>query len=263
MIHRILTLTVAPALIILAGMHPAYGQYDGATAVRRQEVHPNGAPKLEGTHWKLVELGGNIPAGKAGEGDAYVVLNSDGQKLSGSSGCNRLVGGYKLQQRRLHFTPIALTRMACPEPLMKQEQAFVEALNATTSYLIVGDTLELRNGRRVLAKFRSSSESNPSVEPSSPPTAENDLPDNWLGRWIGPEGTYLHLSKNGDKYVVEIRSLDGLKTYEGVQIGDRIQFTRDGTEFIRAGTGIDTGMKWLLDKKNCLIIKTGEGFCRD
>jgi hypothetical protein len=35
------------------------------------------------------------------------------------------------------------------------------------------------------------------------------------------------------------------------------------TESIHAGNGEDTGMKWLLDKKNCLIIKYGEGFCRD
>ncbi len=24
-----------------------------------------------------------------------------------------------------------------------------------------------------------------------------------------------------------------------------------------------TGMKWLLEKRNCLVIKQGEGFCRD
>jgi len=261
MTHRILTLRVALAVVILAGLYRAYGQADGSIAAGHQEGHPTGAPKLEGTHWKLVELGGNIPAGEA---DAYIVLNSDGQKLSGSSGCNRLVGGYKLRRRRLHFTPTAMTRMACPEPLMNQEQVLVEALNAAKIYSIVGDTLELRDGQRVLAKFRSSSESNPSAEATSPAIGGSESPDKWLGRWIGPEGTYLHLSKNGDKYVVEIRSLDGLKTYEGVHAGDRIQFARDGnTETIRAGTGIDTGMKWLLDKKNCLIIKTGEGFCRD
>ena len=43
-----------------------------------------------------------------------------------------------------------------------------------------------------------------------------------------------------------------------------MQFQRDGkSETISAGSGRDTGMKWLLDKKNCLIIKIGEGFCRD
>ncbi len=86
----------------------------------------------------------------------------------------------------------------------------------------------------------------------------------WLGQWIGPEGTYLLLSRNGEKYVVKIQSLDGPATYDGVASGEKIQFERQGkTEFIRAGKGEETGMKWLLEKKNCLIIRTGEGFCRD
>jgi hypothetical protein len=63
---------------------------------------------------------------------------------------------------------------------------------------------------------------------------------------------------------VKIQSLDGLDGYEGVATADGIRFPRNGkTESIHAGNGEDTGMKWLLDKKNCLIIKYGEGFCRD
>jgi len=95
-------------------------------------------------------------------------------------------------------------------------------------------------------------------------TGEPGLVDKWMGQWSGPEGTYLLLSKRGDKYVVKIRSLDGLQTYEGNAAGDRIEFTRNGkTESIHAGSGQDTGMKWLLEKKRCLTIKTGEGFCRE
>jgi hypothetical protein len=89
-------------------------------------------------------------------------------------------------------------------------------------------------------------------------------PGRWLGKWIGPEGTYLVISKNADNYIVEIHSFDGSATYEGTSAGDRIEFRRDGkTQSIYAGNGDGTGMKWLLDKKNCLIIRTGEGFCRD
>ena len=94
--------------------------------------------------------------------------------------------------------------------------------------------------------------------------ATTNDPDKWLGKWIGPEGTYLLISKNGDKYTIEIHSLDGPATYEGTSADDHIEFQRDGkTQAIRAGSGEETGMKWLLDKKNCLIIRTGEGFCRD
>src|SRR6266851_9768506 len=32
-------------------------------------------------------------------------------------------------------------------------------------------------------------------------------------------------------------------------------------ETIRSGNGEQTGMKWLLDKKNCLVTRYGEGYC--
>ncbi len=102
---------------------------------------------------------------------------------------------------------------------------------------------------------------------------KNDLPvqaetsdsslSRWLGKWLGPEGTFLELSKDGRKFVVKINSLDGPAIYKGTGMGDHIEFQRNGkTESIRAGNGQDTGMKWLLNEKNCIFIKKGEGFCR-
>jgi hypothetical protein len=88
--------------------------------------------------------------------------------------------------------------------------------------------------------------------------------DQWIGKWVGPEGTYLVLTKQAAHYTVEIHSLDGPNTYEGVARGDSIDFVRNGkTESLHAGSGKDTGMKWLLDKKRCLVVQAGEGFCRD
>jgi hypothetical protein len=110
----------------------------------------------------------------------------------------------------------------------------------------------------------SSAPTNPPPQSATARPAANNVTDQWLGKWIGPEGTYLVLTRNLDKYSVEIHSLDGPATYDGISAGDGIEFRRNGkTEFIRAGSGYETGMKWLLDKKNCLIIRTGEGFCRD
>lgn len=59
------------------------------------------------------------------------------------------------------------------------------------------------------------------------------------------------LSKSGgDKYVVKIQSLDRLETNEAVPGGDGIQFKRyRKTESVHAGSGQNTGMKWLLGKK--------------
>src|ERR1700737_3273807 len=45
----------------------------------------------------------------------------------------------------------------------------------------------------------SSATSNPPARSTAAPPAANNVTDQWLGKWIGPEGTYLILSKNADK----------------------------------------------------------------
>jgi putative lipoprotein len=110
--------------------------------------------KLEDAEWKLIEVGG-MPAQKGGGPGANLTLHAGDKRISGSSGCNRLVGSYELSGDSLHFKPMAMTRMACQEPLMKQEQALADAFAATSGYKLVGKTLELRDGERVLARFRS------------------------------------------------------------------------------------------------------------
>lgn len=86
----------------------------------------------------------------------------------------------------------------------------------------------------------------------------------WAGRWNGPEGTFLELTPNGDVVSVTITNLDGPRTFEGRYEGENVLFTRDDVrETIRPGTGKETGMKWLMEKERCLIVKDGEGYCRD
>lgn len=99
--------------------------------------------------------------------------------------------------------------------------------------------------------------------PTTPPTTPGGLAS-WTGRWPGVEGTYLEIAREGDRLVVTIADLDGPKTYTGTAAGDHIEFVRGGrTESIRAATGRETGMKWLADQTNCLVITVGsEGFCR-
>jgi len=97
--------------------------------------------------------------------------------------------------------------------------------------------------------------------------AEAPLPtDAWIGKWIGVEGLVLNIQKSDEKrhYVLSVTLLDGTKSYDGVIDGDVIRFTRDGRpESIRAATGDETGLKWLAGKQNCLMIRQGEGFCRE
>jgi len=101
------------------------------------------------------------------------------------------------------------------------------------------------------------------VEAQGKPVAAAGV-DAWLGKWTGPEGTWLQIEGSGGNYVVTIRNLDSTIRYPATSVLDEIRFDRAGAmATIRATDGAATGMKWLADKKNCLTIKTGEGYCRD
>lgn len=90
------------------------------------------------------------------------------------------------------------------------------------------------------------------------------LPDRWLGQWNGPEGTFLKLSGGQGRYDITIQNLDGPRSFTGRAAGEHIEFERNGQrETLRATDGQATGMKWLADKKDCLSVRPGEGYCRD
>ena len=87
-----------------------------------------GAPAFEGVDWELVQFrtGDTMQDTVASEHNA--VLRFDAGRLSGSAGCNRLMGVYHGDGNKLSFEPhIAATMMACPPPLMEQEQAVIDA----------------------------------------------------------------------------------------------------------------------------------------
>lgn len=88
--------------------------------------------------------------------------------------------------------------------------------------------------------------------------------DAWLGRWPGPEGTFLDVQRgDAGHYRVTVQNLDGPRTFAATAEAGSLRFTRDGiTETVRPGSGVDTGMKWLADKRDCLVVKAGEGYCR-
>ena len=66
-------------------------------------------------------------------------------KVTGSTGCNRYTGSYTSQVSGvIEFGQIATTMMACPQPQMQQEQAFLKALDDAAAYAISGGLLTLK-----------------------------------------------------------------------------------------------------------------------
>ncbi len=104
----------------------------------------------------LVELAGVAVVPDEGESVAYLTLEADGSRLAGSGGCNRLTGSFDLSHEGLRFGPVAATRMACADPVMRMEGAFLRALAATTRSKQDGSLLVLFEGDRALARLTAS-----------------------------------------------------------------------------------------------------------
>ena len=52
--------------------------------------------------------------------------------MSGRTGCNRFTGRYTLTGEGLSFSPLGVTRMACPSPQMETEQRFLDLIQKVT-----------------------------------------------------------------------------------------------------------------------------------
>ena len=79
--------------------------------------------------WTVTTLNGSaLP-----EGVGVTLSFMDG-RVSGSSGCNRFMGGYAVTGEGLRLDGIATTRMACPAPKMEAEQAVLAALASVTRF---------------------------------------------------------------------------------------------------------------------------------
>lgn len=89
-------------------------------------------------------------------------------------------------------------------------------------------------------------------------------PTDLYGQWNGPEGTYLKIGNSETGPIISIKDLDKEETYKGsFTPSGQIVFERnDIMERVVRGTGSETGMKWLMDRQDCLIIQYGEGYCR-
>lgn len=108
---------------------------------------------LENTEWKLTDLAGAPVKSASQQAEAYLVLNSENHRVSGSGGCNRLMGSYELDGDRLIFNQMASTMMACIKG-MDTEKKFLDALDRVKTWKISEQQLSLSDGEgKVIARF--------------------------------------------------------------------------------------------------------------
>jgi heat shock protein HslJ len=111
---------------------------------------------LVGPRWRLVELEGepSIPGSGAREPHLIFSQSDSVDRVGGATGCNSMGGTYEADASSIRFSQLFSTKMACvEEDRMRQEARFLKALESADRYAIAGDTLELRAGEAVVAKF--------------------------------------------------------------------------------------------------------------
>lgn len=112
---------------------------------------PNG--ELLNTYWKLILLNDTEVTVADNQSEPHIIFNAE-NRVSGSDGCNRMMGSYLLDGDKLTLNEMAGTKMACAEGT-QQTQAFNDALMKVAAYSVHSDQLELRDATGlVLARFK-------------------------------------------------------------------------------------------------------------
>ena len=102
----------------------------------------DGSASLTGTNWQLSSLGSTVAA----EGVKTTMQVAADGTVSGNGGCNGYGGSVKVTGNQLVFSQMRSTMMACEEKAMQQVHGLHQALEATKSFEIQGQTLTLLDG---------------------------------------------------------------------------------------------------------------------
>lgn len=97
---------------------------------------------LRNTYWKLVTLNGKPVTTADQQREAHIVFSSQDNRISGSSGCNRMIGGFEDNADQLTFKGLGGTRMACQHG-MELESQFMQTLLKVARYRIHGEHMDL------------------------------------------------------------------------------------------------------------------------
>ena len=95
--------------------------------------------------WLIVSVAG---VGPVGSSRAMLEVRPDGA-LSASIGCNRLFGKSTAKGSVIRIGPLGATRMACPQPAMRREQALSQALGNVARVRTQGNMARLQSASGV------------------------------------------------------------------------------------------------------------------
>jgi heat shock protein HslJ len=126
--------------VVIALLLVACGSQDART-------DPDG---LEGVEWVLDDASAGSLVDRV-PSDARVDLKFQDGQLQGTSGCNTYGGSFEADgDGSISFGAMSTTEMACDEPRMALEAAYLDALGNTSAYQVSDAGLVLTGGQVAL-----------------------------------------------------------------------------------------------------------------
>lgn len=123
------------------------------------EQPPEPGHELLGSIWQVEDILGEPVI----EGSRTEFSFFEPGRIAATVGCNRMAGGVIKGNGTLKFGMMMMTRMACEEGLMEQEERFAQALAEVTQYRLEEDgavLLFLDGGEQILVRLIKFSVSN-------------------------------------------------------------------------------------------------------
>jgi len=195
------------------------------------EAPPAQSSGLEGGEWRLVSYLGPDGMTEALEEAPITITFTDGRAV-GSAGCNRYFTTYQIDGDALSVDEaIGRTRMACPDPVMAQEEAYVKLLPQAATFEIHGDALAISDQKGdVLLRFRSPARTDVEEAPAATP------------QLVGPVWQWQRTEMSNDETI----SVDDPGGYT-------IQFNEDGSLLVKADCKQTAGE--FTDENGALTIR--------
>ena len=167
-----------------------------------EEPEPVEQPALKNTSWVLNAYGepGNLTAAIASD---RPTMDFTTNEVNGSAGCNSYFGTYESDtDSSLAISDIGMTAMYCTdEDVRDQEEAFVDALALADKYEMVGETLRITGGGKLLLLGQAEEEPEPVEQPALKNTS-------WVLEAYGTPGHHLTGAISGKEPTLEFATSD-------------------------------------------------------
>ena len=181
------------------------------------KVVSGGSELLYKSQWNLMELQEQTINALSGNPPFLLFTPNKLNKVSGSTGCNKLNGSFQLTGKNIiKFSPLTTTKMACRADNV--EAKFLDALSRVNNWRIINNQLLLSNDTKVLMKLKTVTSESAKMEgswelnyisgpriafaglyPDKKPIINFNLPANELGGNTSCNGFSSKIIMNGNK----------------------------------------------------------------